>query len=619
MKEKIVKTMQKHFVELFEAKEIADSTIKEQVRDRLVHAIINLCLSFQKASSTEFRTLLTYVTQVAMEVGHAIDFNQHGLLLRRAFMSKTVKRLAKEIRHELTNMMNDPSVAGITITCDHWKCALTKRDYLGITAHFVIRRNGSLQLVNLVLALIPAASHHASVLAEDFRKVANEYNISDKVRFIVTDGASTNSLAFNKNDSYRQLLDKFVDYDDAYIEEEEVYEAESSERVTIGDLEKEHPLLGHFIGRQWIWCVAHLLQLACSHAFKSLPASDLLFSSVENCKYIVNSVHRSHAAALLQKSLKTDIAVRWDSKSTMVDSVIDSSNEQLLRDIANRSKNETLKKAIREVLSESSKAILRSFCEVMDAVTKHRKIVSSDQYPTLGAVICQRQLLLHQLKGMSESVERAVQPFVKNLIKEIEYYVQINDPFAIAAILNPKFDEDTLEGMLKIKGRDGVEVDWFEKGKKLIKDFLTHIDSSAAEDDAADAEDEMSIFKQGKSASSSQNDELMTFLREDKRVRDYAGALDWYEKNKSRYPGLYQLFLNFAGSATSVPSERLFSMTGVKVGKQNMNLKPDTLQALMLYYCNSDLVNNGSIRLPFSAYLTMGEGDLGAAVEEEAE
>lgn len=57
----------------------------------------------------------------------------------------------------------------------------------------------------------------------------------------------------------------------------------------------------------------------------------------------------------------------------------------------------------------------------------------------------------------------------------------------------------------------------------------------------------------------------------------------------------------------------------IKVGKQNGNLKPETLQALMLYYCNSNLVNNGTIRLPLSAYLSMGDGDSGEIIEAEDE
>lgn len=597
--------------DLFEKKSqpIENPALVTEVRNRIAHAIINMCMSFSMGGSDEFRELLTYISKVTMQVMHVINFNQKGLVGRRIFLSKTVKHLNSQLIKKLIKLMGDDSVSAITITLDHWKDSSSKREYLGVTASFIGRKMGNPdsppELINVVLALIPVDSHCSEQLIKDFEKLVAFYGIEDKIRFVVTDGCPSNKKSFGKNDSYRRVLDKYAEYEEGFLEAviEKLEDPEADEIPQL--LQKlPDPIEGQLFGIRWVWCVAHKIQLATQHAFNDLKKKnpeDHLTILVEACKYTVSCLHRSAAAAKLNKCLATDCNVRWDSKSAMVKSVIEPSIRDELKKIGKETTNEKLADAIQKVTSESARAILSDFVNIMEEVTKHRLTMSAAKYPTLGTVLFVRQVLLLRLEEKKNVVEGPVKEFLTNLISQIRKYITIDEPMLVAAILNPHYSKHCLATFLKIDDGKGV-VDYFTQGKQLIQDMLKEIEKEDPSEAAPafDPDDDRALFADP-AASSSQKDELESYLNEDKRVEGgYNGIVEWFRVNKSKYPNLYSLVMHFLAPATSVSAERLFSIAGLKIGKTAHNLHPETLQALLMYYCNSHLIAKGIVSMSFT-------------------
>lgn len=78
-------------------------------------------------------------------------------------------------------------------------------------------------------------------------------------------------------------------------------------------------------------------------------------------------------------------------------------------------------------------------------------------------------------------------------------------------------------------------------------------------------------------------------------LRNYLGAIvqimnpfeidlvKWWHENRQMYPKMFRLFLSKAGiMASSAPSERCFSATGIIISARRANLSPDTVSDLIL-------------------------------------
>ena len=120
--------------------------------------------------------------------------------------------LAKEI-NKLYLSMSDvikyhlSSATTIHFTTDLW----TKKDltssYLGITAHFFSHNDSEYHSVLLAMRYIEELHHTAVVVADIFKQVVMEWNVSsDQVDFIVTDNGSNIVKAF-RDDFFQDLAD----------------------------------------------------------------------------------------------------------------------------------------------------------------------------------------------------------------------------------------------------------------------------------------------------------------------------------------------------------------------------------------------------------------------------
>lgn len=95
-----------------------------------------------------------------------------------------------------------------------------------------------------------------------------------------------------------------------------------------------------------------------------------------------------------------------------------------------------------------------------------------------------------------------------------------------------------------------------------------------------------------------QPDELSKAERVELELDDYLSSsfatvsgssdpLKWWKANSSRFPTLAKLALRYlAMNATSVASERLFSISGHIVNKKRASMKPDTVNRMVFLACN---------------------------------
>ena len=67
--------------------------------------------------------------------------------------------------------------------------------------------------------------------------------------------------------------------------------------------------------------------------------------------------------------------------------------------------------------------------------------------------------------------------------------------------------------------------------------------------------------------------------------------LIWWENNKTKFPFLSQLAKEYLGiTATSVPSERLFSAVGNVISSKRSNLKPVKVEKMIFLKRNANLL-----------------------------
>lgn len=498
----------------------------------------------------------------------------------------------------------------------HWKDSACKADYLGVTAH-VITKDG--KYLKLVLCLKPVVSHAAKFLVEDLESILEDYEIKDKVHFIVTDGASVNKSAFKTSDVYDRVLaaietvddesDEGIPDDDGQdetgLEKEGAYYKETS----LPDVVRTP---GQVLGRRWIWCAAHLIQLACADAFGDLDEDHVLFKLLNALQRVCRRIRKTAIARMLKRVLKQDIAVRWDSRLAMVTSFLHTQNDeswmQMLRKVKKDPKKIGLKEDLELLLNAESKRVLKEFVEIMQLVQETRKTLSSDQFPTMGLFVPLKAVLLMKLKAHTERLDRnsALDAFVTGLRNSLNYRMKVEEWHVVSTILNPAFRKDQVMKMLAYVAEQSQNADnLFEEGCSLIRSLITQMSGTPVPSQEEQSEDDPFSAFNGLPASQIE-DQLTQYLaapkidrrdktdpqKEKKATDRYLEIADWFKRNKHLYDIITKIAECFMGPATSVSVERLFSIAGIKLGKQNFNLSQKNLEARLLYSCNKHLVSD---------------------------
>lgn len=264
------------------------------------------------------------------------------------------------------------------------------------------------------------------------------------------------------------------------------------------------------------------------------------------------------------------------------------------------SKKADLADQMRSMLTTGSKKVMKDFIDVMKIVQKFRLKLSSDDYPTMGMFAQVKCLLLSKVEEQSKNQElsHCVREFCKALYTALNERLKVEMWHVVAAILNPTLGSANLKGMLKIvemnnrTTKSGIKnTDLFEEGCKMIRTLCDKLAVHETSSSTNSSQDEYTMLFAGVVPSSQDVDELTHYLLAQKlHPENHSGVMEWFKQHKLLFPRIYTIACCFMAPATSVSVERLFSLAGLKIGKNSYRLLPKNLEGRLLYFCNSHLL-----------------------------
>lgn len=449
-------------------------------------------------------------------------------------------------------------VKSVCLTTDCWTSSQTE-SYIGVTVHYIDDDFEPQQI--LLECKSMTESHTSANLAKELKTVTDEYNLTNKVVFAISDNA----------------------------------------RNIVKAIESE-------LGWKHYGCVAHSLNLVVITALR--PIEHL----IENVKKIVAFFKRSTNATdmLLSYQIKNmaeigepkrliqQVPTRWNSTFFMFRRFV------------------LLKEAIKHcmalierdwpALSSDDWGIMEDTCKILQPFEEVTSSISGDQYLTGGMVIvmtnclkdiCEDFLKTEEFKEFHPSVIEVATSLKNGLIDRFPG-VEYSKTFGICTLLDPRFK------LVSFKIENAVS-DLKKHVQSLIvglinRDKLSQVtvineDQTQREPQANlsawDRFDE--LLKKNKPQGSAQARairELQMYLDDEMLPRkkpdgNWNTPSQWWRDHKIIYPHLSELYRTKCNIvATSVPCERLFSKTGLIINEKRCRLKSKKVEQLAFLNAN---------------------------------
>ena len=119
--------------------------------------------------------------------------SKYSPVCRRTLTSKT-ENLAEEKRLKLKTQLSNTD--HVSVTVDIWSDR-KMRGFLGVTVHWIEKEAERIQLKSNLLACERfKGSHTAERICDQFEAICDEYNIKDKLDYIISDNAANMRKAF---------------------------------------------------------------------------------------------------------------------------------------------------------------------------------------------------------------------------------------------------------------------------------------------------------------------------------------------------------------------------------------------------------------------------------------
>ena len=338
-------------------------------------------------------------------------------------------------------------------------------------------------------------------------------------------------------------------------------------------------------------CFAHSLQLVvndgilCQRGVRDLIAI---------CRSIVGHFRHSSVAChklaqiqenldLPQHKLKQNVSTRWNSTLYMIESIL----EQKMALAAYSTENSIAQLTpVQLELAKRIALVLSPVEEVTQSISK--------ETATLSVMIPNICVLLRSWEKQDD--DQGIRTMMGELMKSLKSKfagIEENRLLSIAIMLDPRFkDKFFASNISKTTVKEMLE----EEIQKIApgEDFLSQSRQEArpstpsppmqkrARKDTLLAMYTEIIEDSGSSSSSYSADELKLFLSEPLVDYKTGSPFKWWHDNKGRFPLLAQLARRFlSATATSVPSERLFSQAGLVYEERRNRILPENAETLL--------------------------------------
>lgn len=178
------------------------SSRQQAISQSIIHdLIIGCCLPLSSVENENFRHFL-----------HIMD-NKYTPISRATITTRNIPQLVATLKEGIKSRLEEQR--SLSVTADIWSDR-TMRSYLGVTAH-MLNNTSEPHLQTYLLACRRFKGHHSSEnISAAFDEILEEYNISEKVDFIITDNAANMRKAFKV-----KMADHSDDFEDGSSSDEE--------------------------------------------------------------------------------------------------------------------------------------------------------------------------------------------------------------------------------------------------------------------------------------------------------------------------------------------------------------------------------------------------------------
>lgn len=449
--------------------------------------------------------------------------------------------------------MND--IEFISLTTDLWTSRVNDA-YIAVTGHYITK---DLELKTFLLKCAEFHDTHSSAnIQAALLETTNEWDVTDKINFIVSDNAANVKKAITD------------------------------------------------IGWKHYGCFGHTLNLIVQSALQ------LVENSVDKVKTIVR--HFKTSSTALEKLLKAqtqenpenmpkrliqEVPTRWNSTFFMLQRFVELEN-YIKATVA------VLKKDL-PILSGEEWKVFAELCQVLKPFDEATKAMSGENYMTASTIIVMTRCLKGScdqllLEGFCDVTNNIINALRAGLDKRLEG-VERSNTFAICTILDPRYKlnvfSDTNEAM---KAKKNIE----ELVAAIIRRAINqrnetqHSTSAPAATLVRDKFSPWSILGTIVGTQQEVGTPLSRAIKEvDSYIKDdilpmfndsgkFNCPLEWWRLNRHIYPNIAILLRRYGNiMATSVPCERIFSKTGLTINNRRTQLK--TRKVAQLTYLNVNL------------------------------
>ncbi|KAK0146146.1 hypothetical protein N1851_014558 [Merluccius polli] len=178
---------------------------------------------------------------------------KYTIVSRTSLTEKQIPYLVNKVKDDIIKALE--AQASVALTTDLWSDRRI-RSFLGVTAHIACEDKDSYSLKSFLLdCRCFTGKHCGEQIASEFDEIVEEYGISNKISFILTDNASNMKRAFKVRlpDSEQPESDS-DDLDDEMMSED------------VEDFEQP------WSSGERLSCFAHSLQLVVSDGMKEVKA-----------------------------------------------------------------------------------------------------------------------------------------------------------------------------------------------------------------------------------------------------------------------------------------------------------------------------------------------------------
>ena len=509
------------------------------VTNALVNFVTDDLVPISVVDSNRFKTLLG-----TLDPQYQLPSVEH-------FSTVLLKEKYESLKRNLCNQLKNATAINLTI--DIWSNH-SNRSQLSLTGHYI---SDQWSLESVVLGCSQVTGRlTADHLKAWYERVVSDFNLSDKVKHIITDCRSNTAFL---------TLPGYEDVQDINIMSDEGLEKQDCHFLECDKIFEHHT------------CFEYMLELVVKDGMKA--ADQHISAVIEKCSSLIPFIKDATDVFKEECTLHGGKFAKWSSQLKILRLLL-SISESALAQVEN---------ALR--LTSDDRILLHNFVEILTPFEEAADFIQASCSPTIGYVIPCIYGLHHHMRGIVTKQQCTVlaTSLQQSLKKRMLYYEQ-NETYILAAILDPRFK------LCWCSDSDNKQ-----KSVGVLKSALNRMIPHPSRTDTADDKGEpqpnnkkpflnfMSfMYDEEYLLSQSQPIDLVDDYIEATTMPLFTDPTKFWRDNEEKYPLLSRLAKDVLAVATSSsPVDKLISMRGKVFTPETCWLDDETFRQSMFIRCNN--------------------------------